>query len=279
MSVPSFSGVPPRDHPVPAPIREAARGLAIVPVWANEVGGATFRLGDGPGARYAKWAPTGSGPDLAGEAARMRWAGGRVTVPRGTVPSITVPRVLDLGSDDDGAWLVTAALPGEMAVSERWLGEPATAVRVIGEALRAFHDALPVADCPFSASAEERVAEALRNADNRADRALHSDYRHLGGMAEALKRVADIPPVDRLVVCHGDTCAPNTLLTPDGRFAGHVDLGDLGVADRWSDLAIATWSTTWNYGAGWERPLLDAYGIDPDPERTEYYRLLWEVGP
>jgi len=91
--------------------------------------------------------------------------------------------------------------------------------------------------------------------------------------------VADIPPIDKLVVCHGDTCAPNTLLTPDGRFAGHVDLGALGVADRWSDLAIATWSTTWNYGDGWEEPLLDAYGIAPDPERTEYYRLLWEVGP
>lgn len=58
-----------------------------------------------------------------------------------------------------------------------------------------------------------------------------------------------------------------------------MDLGDLGVADRWSDLAIATWSTTWNYGEGWEEPLLDAYGIAPDPERTEYYRLLWEVGP
>jgi hypothetical protein len=45
------------------------------------------------------------------------------------------------------------------------------------------------------------------------------------------------------------------------------------------DLAIATWSTTWNYGPGWEIPLLDAYGIAPDPERTRYYRLLWDLGP
>jgi kanamycin kinase len=29
---------------------------------------------------------------------------------------------------------------------------------------------------------------------------------------------------------------------------------------------------------GWEKPLLDAYGIDPDPDRIDYYRLLWEVG-
>jgi aminoglycoside phosphotransferase len=87
------------------------------------------------------------------------------------------------------------------------------------------------------------------------------------------------PPVDKLVVYHRDSCAPNTLLTADGRCSGHVDLGELGVADRWADLAIATWSTTWNYGPGWETPLLDAYGIAPDPDRTRYYRLLWDLGP
>jgi kanamycin kinase len=63
-----------------------------------------------------------------------------------------------------------------------------------------------------------------------------------------------------------------------GQWSGHVDLGDLGVADRWADLAIATWSTKWNYGPGREQVLLDAYGIKPDAERTHYYRLLWQLG-
>ena len=43
------------------------------------------------------------------------------------------------------------------------------------------------------------------------------------------------------------------------------------MADRWADLAIATWSTTWNYGPGWEIPLPDACGVDPNPTRTRYY--------
>ncbi|MEV8099981.1 phosphotransferase [Kitasatospora sp. NPDC085879] len=77
--------------------------------------------------------------------------------------------------------------------------------------------------------------------------------------------------------CHGDACAPNTLLGADGRYSGHVDLGALGTADRWADLAVATWSTRWNYGPGWEEPLLAAYGIAPDRERTAYYRLLWHL--
>ena len=266
MTTLSFTNIPPADHPVPDPIREAAGGRPILPVWYNE-GASTFRLGEGPGARYAKWAPAGSYLDLAGEAARMRWAGAYTAV----------PRVLEQASNAEGAWLITAALDGEMAVTDRWKQDPAPTVRVLGESLRAFHDALPVAECPFSASAEERVAEAERHITEREQRTLHPDFAHLTH-AEVLKRVADIPPVDKLVVCHGDTCAPNTLLTADGRFAGHVDLGALGIADRWSDLAIATWSTTWNYGDRWQEPLLDAYGIAPDPERTEYYRLLWEVG-
>ena len=42
---------------------------------------------------------------------------------------------------------------------------------------------------------------------------------------------------------------------------------------------IATWSTRWNFGPGWEPTLLDAYGVEPDPSRTRYYRLLWDLGP
>ncbi|HET9974030.1 MAG TPA: phosphotransferase [Streptosporangiaceae bacterium] len=106
----------------------------------------------------------------------------------------------------------------------------------------------------------------------------HPEHQYLD-VPGALSLLADIPPDDRLVVCHGDSCAPNTLLTDDGRWSGHVDLGELGVAGRWADLAVATWSTTWNYGPGWETPLLHAYGVAPDPARTRYYRLLWDLGP
>ena len=190
-----------------------------------------------------------------------------------------VPRVLGLGADGDGSWLVTAALPGHNAVSQRWLADPRTAVIAIGEGLRAMHDALPVTDCPFSWMAQVRIAAAQRAAA--AGRLDTSDWApgHLElGLEGAIAQIQNIPPADKLVVCHGDACAPNTLITDNGRWSGHVDLGDLGVADRWADLAIATWSTEWNYGPGWEQVLLDAYGIKPDAQRTRYYRLLWELG-
>jgi kanamycin kinase len=217
-----------------------------------------------------KWSPASSGVDLADEAARLAWASAFTVV----------PHVLELASDAEGQWLITTALPGENAVTDRWRQDPATASAVIGRGLRELHDRLPVDSCSFSWSADERVERVeVEDAEGRLDPSDWSDAFPGVSKPDALAEIHDRPAIDRLVVCHGDACAPNTLITPDGAFAGHVDLGRLGVADRWADLAIATWSTTWNYGPGWEGAVLDAYGIDPDPELTRYYRLLWRLCP
>lgn len=260
---------------VPAAVADVAGGRAIRPVWVNVVGGVTFEVGErGDRDRcFVKWAPTDSGLDVPAEAARMTWASAHTPV----------PTVLGSGDDDEGAWLATTPLPGESAVSERWRRDPATAVEAIGAGLRALHDALPVADCPFSWTPSVRLDRAAPRATSRAD--AHAavtvswhDATHRGlTVGEARRILADPPPVDRLVVCHGDACAPNTLVGDDGCWSGHVDLGALGVGDRWADLAIASWSTQWNYGPGWEQRLLAAYGIEPDPARTAWYRLLWDM--
>ncbi|WP_197022376.1 aminoglycoside 3'-phosphotransferase [Candidatus Blastococcus massiliensis] len=262
------AGAPTEPVPVPAAVVTVAGGLRLTPVWRNQLGGLTWQLGEGAGRRFVKWAPAGSGLPIAPEAERLRWAS----------RSTAVPAVLDHGGDDEGEWLVTAGLPGRNAVDERWLADPLPAVRAIGAGLRALHDALPVDGCPFDWSAPARVAEVYSGAGALQPERWHAVHAELTP-ADVLARLDDVPEVDRLVVCHGDACAPNTLLTDDGAWSGHVDLGSLGVADRWADLAVATWSTTWNYGPGWERPLLDAYGVDPDPGRTAYYRLLWDAGP
>lgn len=233
---------------VPAVVDALADGATITPVWRNELGGLTFRIGT---ERYVKWMPHGSDEiDLAGEAERMRWAASYVRV----------PEVLALESDEESTWLVTAALPGLSAVVPPWIDRPEVAARAIGAGLRHLHDTLPVADCPFDWGVATRLAQSPNTqTPNTYPAALRTP-----------------PPVDRLVVCHGDACAPNTLLDGDGRFLAPVDLGSLGTADRWADLAVAAWSMDWNHGPGFDHLVYEAYGVAPDAERIAYYRLLWD---
>jgi len=247
-----LGGVPESSVDTPTAVLALAGGRTVRPVWLNEIGGVTFELSSGEDRCFVKWLPTGAHADVAAEAARLDWAR-RYCV---------VPEVVESGADAQGSWLVTRAVPGTNAVDQRWKREPDVAVRAIGAGLRHLHDSMPVEECPFTWSVEERIAVAHRRA--------HID-------APDWHRIDEAPEVDKLVVCHGDACAQNTLIGDDGNFTGHVDFGALGVADRWADLAIATWSTSWNYGPGWEMTLLDAYGISPDEDRTRYYRLLWDL--
>jgi kanamycin kinase len=239
--------VPASPPDVPAVVARLAAGRPVRAIWINELGGVTFRVGQGPfDAEFVKVAGTDDAV-FAGEAERLRWA----------ARYVSVPHVLGWGIDGGRAWLRTRALPGRPAVHPRWLAAPDVAVRAIGAGLRLLHDRLPASSCPFEWSVDGRLARLS---------------------ASARARLGPPPPIDRAVVCHGDACAPNTLIGDDGRCCGHVDLGELGVADRWADLAVATLSLGWNYpGRRWDEEFFAAYGAEPDPVRIDYYRRLWNA--
>ncbi|MGO2748063.1 phosphotransferase [Microbacterium sp.] len=238
--------IPAPNITVPAQVRALARGAELTPVWENGIGGLTFRTDD---RRFIKFGPLDAEANMRDEAERMRWA----------AQWTRVPEVIDQGQDATHEWLVTRAIAGESAVAARWTAEPAAAVRAIGAGLRMLHDALPVQQCPWEWDVPARIA----NAEARGIR-----------ISDELR---DAPPIDRLVVCHGDACAPNTLLDDRGAPAGHVDLAALGTADRWADIAVAAMSTEWNYGIGWQDALIEAYGLEPDRDRLAYYRDLWNA--
>ncbi|QGN35297.1 phosphotransferase [Microlunatus sp. Gsoil 973] len=234
---------------MPAIVAELAAGAQIVLVWTNELGGRTFRVDRPGGAEFVKWCPDHPEIDLELEATKLRWAG----------RYITVPPVIGHGRDSArSAWLHTRGIPGTTAIAPEWKDRPEIAARAVGTGLRTLHDRLPVQDCPWSWEVDAR-AELITEPRQRAE------------------LIAGQPPTDLLVVCHGDACSPNTLIGPDGVFTGHVDFGSLGIADRWADLAIATYAIDWNYDPRYEDALLEAYGIDRDQGRIDYYRRLWDA--
>jgi kanamycin kinase len=250
--------------------RSAAAGLRNwrrTEAWRGDA--VTWRLEHPDGrARYLKVAPEGTFPSLQAEADRMRWASAY----------LPVPEVLELGREGGVEWLLTSALPGRSAVDDELQRDPASLVRALARGLRRFHTA-PVASCPFDFRLEPAmtlVAERVRAGLVEPGRDLHPEHAGLTP-EEALARLQRTPPRgEDLVVCHGDYCLPNAILG-EGEVTGYVDLGELGVADRWWDLAVAAWSVTWNLGPGWEELFLSSYGVDPDPGRIAFYRLLYDL--
>lgn len=225
------------NEPAPQIVVEIAVGRVYDLVWRNELGGLTFRIED----EFLKWSPRSTGVDLEREVVRLEWLLGRHPA----------PRVLAWGADDDAQWLHTAALPGEHAVGAAWRARSSEAISAIGHGLRAIH-AVSIDEFPV-------------------------DWTEQSWVSRTPDALEPRPPVDHPVLVHGDACAPNTLISTEGLWTGHVDFGALAVGDRWADLAIASLSLDWNFGEGRQHELFTEYGIEPDERRIRYYRDLWKL--
>lgn len=209
----------------PALVRELAGAGVPAPVWRNGIGGITWDLGDS----FIKVGPPHPEFQPREEAERIAWL-------RTLELPFRIPRVLGIG---DG-YLHTESLDAPSAVHPQFLTDPPATARALGEALRTFHDHVPVAGCPFT-------------------------WGPLTGDED-------------LVVCHGDACTPNWLLNPAREFIGTVDLGGGGGDDRWADIAPVIQSLAWNGMAGTEEDFLAGYAIACDDEKLARYLARWNAG-
>lgn len=240
-------------------------------VETGQSGASVHRLSGGGGTDlYVKH---GEGPvaDLVtDEAARLRWLAGRVPAAR-LVAFIREP---------GAAWLVTEAVPGRPAGD--WLSQDASSAERVAHGLATFLrvlHAVPPASCPFDSSlgawlpaARQRVASGLVDADD-------FDADHDGWSAEQV-----LTQVERLagsargdVVVHGDFTLGNVLMEASGTVTGCVDVGRLGRADPYQDVALA-WRDLSQFGAGAQEAFLRALGEQPpDERRLKLHRCLDEL--
>lgn len=252
--------------PASATIQTAGWEASLAYTYGPET--ATWRLRRGSHTRYLKIAQIGWEPGLNPERERMDWAQGR----------LSVPRVIDYGTADGVEWLLTLALPGIDATEEQFIRDPQSLVSLLAQGLKSLHET-PAQDCPFSF----RLSEAIPHVHRRLEagkidpqRDFHPEHAHLTPSQALAVLETTQPAAEDVVLCHGDYCLPNVMID-NGRVSGYVDLGELGLADRWWDLAIATWSVTWNLGPGWEDTFLEVYGVDRDQDRMSYFRLLYDL--
>lgn len=232
-------------------------GKSAASVWRIEAKGETL---------FAKTAPIHGANLLPDEVARLHWLG-QVGIP--------APAVHDFFEADGQHWLLMSAVPGLDLT--HLVHQPDHLIAVLAEALRTLHAVDPAA-CPFDLTLPAKLQAAATNVD--AGWVDETDFgtEHDGWTAQAVFDWVrtHLPATQDLVVTHGDACLPN-LLALDTRFSGMIDVGRLGVADRWQDLALACRSIRFNCGEAFVPPFLAAYGTQWDEARDHFYNALDEL--
>ncbi|MGW5685689.1 APH(3') family aminoglycoside O-phosphotransferase [Nonomuraea sp. NPDC003754] len=227
-------------------------------VWSDDhegMSGHLSRVTSAAGVFYVK-----HGPVAREEYERLRWL-------KHWMP---VPDVVAF--DEDALVLADVGWPS----LER--GAPADIGTIMGGVLRELH-AVPVGECPFDEGLEVRLARAGERL--RAGLVDPDDFDddHVGLTAAQVydRLLAERPAREDLVVAHGDYTPGNVLVSATGRPV-LIDVGGLGVADRYLDLAIALRDLGEDYGESAVADFLAAYGLaEVDRWRLDYYRLLDEM--
>ncbi|MFC5891080.1 APH(3'') family aminoglycoside O-phosphotransferase [Kitasatospora sp. CM 4170] len=242
-----------------------------LPVTTGESGAFVFRSADA--GRYAKCVPVAGAADLAAERERIVWLSARA------VPG---PAVLDWFDADVGACLITSAVHG-VSADQVSAEDLRGSWERIADAVRRLHE-VPVSQCPFHRGLDTMVTLArdvvARDAVN--PQFLPVEQQHtppaglLARLARQVPRRRDQEAGDA-VVCHGDLCLPNIMLDPQTLdVSGFIDLGRLGQADRYADLALLlanareTWADEGQARAA-DVAFAERYGITLDDERLRFY--------
>lgn len=248
-------------------------GKKWIPVQLGESGDRVYRRSDG--ISYAK---IGARSRLDNERLRLEWL---------STTDISSPVVLDwIVSSEGRACLLSSPIPGVPAST---LSAPALkrAWLSLARQIKALHD-LPVTGCPFSRSlplmmarAEGIVARATVNRDF-----LAPEQRDTPPPVLLAKLKEELPKrlsqeTEHLVVCHGDACLPNFMIDPETlRCTGMLDLGRLGIADRYADLALLlgnareTWLTAQDVESACSQLFAHLDLRSPDTALLDFYLRL-----
>lgn len=253
---------------VPAGLAALVAGRTWFRDQVGESGCAVHRLvREGDGDLYLKMAGADRLADLVDEMARLRWLSGY----------LPVPPLHGFGLEAGGGWLLTGRLPGRTAY--QLLEEDPAAAPVLAASLARFLrrlHAIPVERCPFNADSALRLAAAKDRMEAGLVEEDEFDAARLGKSARAVwdEMRAAMPAAFDRVVTHGDFSLDN-LLVVDGDVTGCIDLGRVGVADPWQDLAIL-WHSLAEFGEEAAAAMLQAYGIALDPAKLDFHLRLDE---
>ncbi len=202
---------------------------------------------------------------------------------------VSVPEIICNITENGKNYLLMSKIAGKMSCDDEFMKNPKQLVFVLANAIKTLWN-VDISACPV----KNDLSTVLETAEYRVEHGLvdvedaEPETFGKGGFKdpqELLGWIYDNRPEEDFVLSHGDFCLPNVFIN-DGKFSGFVDIGRMGVADRYQDIALCYRSLKHNfsgkfggkiYGGFDEKMFFDALGIEPDFEKIRYYILLDEL--
>ncbi|WP_374580378.1 APH(3')-I family aminoglycoside O-phosphotransferase [Pseudoduganella sp.] len=236
----------------------------------GQSGGAVYRLHGKAGAPDL-FLKSGKGlvaDDITDEMARLCWLSAY----------LPVPALVQFTRTADEAWLLMTAMPGETAyqILAHSPEQRSAVVAAIARFLRRIH-AIPTSACPFTSNHEYRLARAQERLNaGLVDEEDFDDERQGWSAVQVWDALqALLPLASDPVVTHGDYSLDNILIK-DGEVVACIDVGRVGIADRYQDIAIA-WNSLGEFGASLQEEFLQQYDVPSfDREKLDFHLMLDE---
>ena len=211
------------------------------------------------------------GKSLKAEAEKLTWLHQQIPVPR-------VEAFCKLG---DHEFLLLSSLKGRDASNVRNSKEAERNLPLIVEVIKKLH-ALPTLSCPFNQEIDTRIEQARKRLEaGLVDRNDFDEERRGIDPKELFSQLLTLKPqTSDLVVTHGDFCLPNIIIDRK-EVSGVVDVGRVGIGDRYQDLALLSRSLSSGlnpfYGKRMAKKALELYGITSvDEGKIEFFQILDE---
>lgn len=202
---------------------------------------------------------------------------------------LPVPKILCYEIMDNKSFLLMSRLSGEMSCERKYMEAPEKQVQLLAEGMNKLWN-IDISDCPSDCSLNRKLIDAEYNVENglvdienaEPDTFGSNGFRNSQALLQWLYQNK---PQEEPVLSHGDYCLPNVFFHGN-ELAGFVDLGKMGVADKWCDIALCYRSLSNNYSGRYhgrtysnfdDLLLFRELGIEPNWEKIRYYILLDEL--
>lgn len=202
---------------------------------------------------------------------------------------LPAPKVLAREKTEGKSYLLMTRIKGKMSCDDEYMSNPAYLSYLLAKALKQLWQT-DITNCPCTWNIDRKLEIAKYRIDNNmvdTDNAQEDTYGENGFASphELYQWLLANKPLEDLVLSHGDFTLPNVLFE-GASLKGYIDLGKMGAADKWCDIALCYRSLLNNYKGKYGGKKYDKYnpeiffqnlGLEPDWDKIRYYILLDEL--